>query len=513
MMRRLCGFALGLFTLAISACGGDDAPSAPADGGAGVGGRGGASGGSAGASGSGAGGASGTGVGGAAGTSGGSGTSGSGGSSGNSAGSSGSGGSGGNSGTAGSSGTNGASGSAGTGGAPSVACAAFPGATGTTLRVTPAGARELHATVGAAQSGTTLLLEDGTYTITAPLWFRTAGVTLRSLSNDATKVIIDANYAVNETIAIQASNVTVAHVTLTRAVDHLVHVSPPDGTNNVNGTVLYGIRFIDGGEQFVKVNPNASRMAYADQGRVECSSFELTNAGRPHIEPNPGGCYTGGIDVHGGWDWVVRNNRFASIYCDNGSLPEHAVHFWTGSRGTLVENNVITNCGRGVGFGLGDTRGERVYPDRPYNGALLGHYDGVIRNNVIWANNQFYDTGIELHVTKRPVVLHNTVVHGSGATRFFRSIDYRFADTDVVILNNLTLGIAPRDGAQGMVVDNFNTTPLDYFVDAAGLDFHLRPSAAQAIDRGQVRSESGIDIDGQAHDQGAPDLGADEYRP
>jgi hypothetical protein len=382
-----------------------------------------------------------------------------------------------------------------------------------TLRVTPAGARELHATVGAAQTGTTLLLEDGNYTITAPLWFRTAGVTLRSLSNDATKVIIDANYAVNETIAIQASNVTVAHVTLTRAVDHLVHVSPPDGTNNVNGTVLYGIRFIDGGEQFVKVNPNGSRMAYADQGRVECSSFELTDAGRPRIEPNPGGCYTGGIDVHGGWDWVVRNNRFASIYCDNGSLPEHAVHFWTGSRGTLVENNFITNCGRGIGFGLGDTRGERVYPDRPHGGALLGHYDGIIRNNVIWANNQFYDTGIELHVTKRPVVLHNTVVHGSGATRFFRSIDYRFADTDVVIVNNLTLGIAPRDGAQGMVANNFNTTPLDYFVDAAGLDFHLRPSASQAIDSGQVRSESGIDIDGQSHDQGAPDLGADEYRP
>jgi hypothetical protein len=379
--------------------------------------------------------------------------------------------------------------------------------------VAPARAGELPSIVGAATAGTTILLEDGTFTITAPLWFRTAGVALRSVSNDATKVTIDANYAVNETIAIQASNVTVAHVTLTRSIDHLVHASPPDGTTNVTGTVLYGIRFIDGGEQFVKVNPNAARGAYVDQGRVECSSFELTNAGRPHIEPNPGGCYTGGIDVHGGWDWVVRNNRFASIYCDNGSLPEHAVHFWTGSRGTLVENNVITNCGRGIGFGLGDTRGERVYPDRPHGGALLGHYDGVIRNNVIWANNAFYDTGIELHVARRPVVLHNTVVHGTGATRFFRSIDYRYPDTDVVIVNNLTLGVGPRDGAQGTVANNYDTTPLDFFVNATGLDFHLRPTATNAIDRGQVRSESGIDIDGQAHDQGAPDLGADEYRP
>jgi hypothetical protein len=367
--------------------------------------------------------------------------------------------------------------------------------------------------VAAAATGTTIVLEDGTYQISGPLWFRTAGVTLRSASDDASKAIIDGNYAVDEAVVIQANDITLAHLTVTRAVNHPVHVSPPDGSVNVTGTVLYGMRFIDGGEQFVKVNPNGARSAYADEGRVECSLFRLTDQGRPRIEPNPGGCYTGGIDVHGGNKWIVRNNRFEDIYCDNGSLPEHAVHFWTGSRDTLVENNLIVNCGRGVGFGLGDTRGERIYADRPYNGELLGHYDGIIRNNVIFADNAFYDTGIELHVAKQPIVLHNTIVHAPTATKFFRSIDYRYAATNVVIMNNLTLGIGARDGAQGTVSNNYDRTPLDYFVGVTSLDFHLKASASEALDRGAPRAEAGVDLDGRPHDQGAPDLGADEFTP
>jgi hypothetical protein len=500
VLRRL-GIAIGLLTLGAAACGDDDAPATAPDAGAGTGAQSGSAG---------RGGSAGGGSGGSSGSSGQGGAS-TGGSAGN-AGTVGNAGSSGSAGSGGTSGTGGSSGTGGTGGTSSVECPVFPAPSGATQRITPAQAGELPNLVGAAASGTTLLLEDGTYTITAPLWFRTSGVSLRSASNDASKVTIDGNYAVNETIAIQASNVTIAHVTLTRSIDHLVHVSPPDGNAGVSGTVLYGLRLIDGGEQFVKVNPNGARSAYVDQGRVECSSFELTDAGRPHIEPCCGGCYTGGIDVHGGRDWVVRTNRFASIYCPSG-LAEHAIHFWTGSRGTLVENNSIINCARGIGFGLGeDVSGARVYPDAN-NGQPLGHYDGIIRNNVIWANVPAYDTGIELQVTKRPIVVHNTVIHGAGATNVFRSIDYRFAGTDVVIANNLTISISSRDGAQGMLANNLEATPLDYFVDAAGLDFHLKASATNAIDRGQVRAEAGIDMDGQPHDQGAPDLGADEYRP
>jgi hypothetical protein len=152
-----------------------------------------------------------------------------------------------------------------------------------------------------------------------------------------------------------------------------------------------------------------------------------------------------------------------------------------------------------------------VYPDQPHGGAMLGHYDGVIRNNVIWADIPWYDTGIELHMAREPRVVHNTVVSGAGATGFFRSIDYRYAETQVFLANNLTRAMGPRDWALATLESNLEDTPLSYFVDPAGGAFHLTSEATDAIDQGTALDDAGVDLDGERHDRGsAPDLGADE---
>jgi len=432
----------------------------------------------------------------------------------------GSGGTGGSSGTGasstgggGSSGGGGASGAGGSGGSGggTLACPALAAPSGTVVDVKPSDAATLHSLVLGAAAGTTFSLADGTYAISSTLQLAKAGVTLRSASNDATKVIIDGKYTVNELVAVSASNVTVAHVTLTHAVDHAIHAYPAQANVDVKNLVVYGSRLVDNGEQFLKVNPNGSTPGYIDEGRVECSEFVMTAAGRPKVESCCGGCYTGGIDVHAGWKWVVRNNRFEGIYCDNGGLAEHAIHFWKGARDTLVENNTIIDCARGIGFGLGGGTGDRVYADNPYGGAKLAHYDGIIRNNVVWANHAYYDTGIELDIAKQPLVFHNTVLHGSGASNAFSSIDYRFAETNATIQNNLTNKITLRDGAQGTVDHNLENTPLAYLV-AAGTDFHLTAGAANAIDKGVSLPQAGSDLDGDPHATGAPDLGADERK-
>jgi hypothetical protein len=99
-----------------------------------------------------------------------------------------------------------------------------PGA-GAIVRPDPPGL--LAAAVSAAGAGVTILLADGTYGLGgAGLQLRRQGLTLRSMSGDATKVILDGEYRTPEIIAISASDVTVAHVTITRAVDHPVHVYP-----------------------------------------------------------------------------------------------------------------------------------------------------------------------------------------------------------------------------------------------------------------------------------------------
>jgi hypothetical protein len=438
---------------------------------------------------------------------------GSGGSSGSAGGSGATGGTSGSAGSSGSGGSGGASGSAGSGGTPSLECAPLPDSGGTVVNVAPSDAGSLHQMVLDAAANTTFVLADGTYAIASTLQLSKSGMTLRSASDDATKVIIDGQYQVNELVQITASDVTVAHVTLTRAVHHPIHATVPGGGVDVKNTLIYGAVITDSGQQFVKVNPIQGQPGYVDDGRVECTVFRMTDAGRPNIESCCGGCYTGGIDAHASWNWVVRNNRFEGIYCDNGGLAEHAIHFWKGARGTLVENNVIVDCARGIGFGLDGGVGERVYPDNPHGGEMLAHYDGIIRNNVIWAQIPYFDTGIELHIAKEPHVFHNTVVSADSVTSFFSSIDYRFPETFAVIQNNLTRKITQRDGAQGTVSHNLESTPLSHFVNAPGLDFHLVAGAATAIDQGTPVGEAGIDIDGETHDVGAPDLGADEHSP
>jgi len=397
----------------------------------------------------------------------------------------------------------------GTGVHASTTCGPLSPPGGIVVNVTPAEAGTLHERTLNAAAGTTFVLAPGTYSIAGSLRLEQPNLTLRSSTDRAADVVIDAAYAVPEAVVIRASHVTVAHVTVSHAVDHAIHVSPPTEGVDLVGTLVYGVALTDNGEQFVKANPLGNAAGYVDSGSIECSTFLLTGAGRPHIERAAGGCYTGGIDVHAGRDWRVRHNRFEGIYCAGEGLAEHAIHFWKRSRATLVENNVIVNCARGIGFGMGDSdTGTRVYSDAPYGGDL-GHIDGIIRNNVIYADIDYFDTGIEIIQARQPLIVQNTVVSWLGAG-FFSSVDYRFARTQAVIQNNLVRRITARDGASGVVDHNLQDTPQSYFVDPTQGDFHLVANATDAIDRGAALTESGLDMDGQPHSHGAPDLGADE---
>jgi hypothetical protein len=388
-------------------------------------------------------------------------------------------------------------------------CRPLAAASGPTVRVGPTQAGSLQAIVSRAPAGSTILLANGTYRLRSTLVVSAAGLKIRSASGRPGAVVLDGAYATGDLIAVAASDVTVAEVTLTRASYHLVHVVPRDGGPTLGRVRLYRLRLIDGAEQFVKVNPNAARSAFVDAGRVECSSFRLTDRGRPHVPSDFLPCYTGGIDAHGARGWVVRLNRFENIRCDRG-LAEHAVHFWTGSRGTLVERNTIVDCARGIGFGLGErTDWARRYPDQPGPG-YIGHYAGLIRNNVVVATRPGMDTGIGLEQARGARVYHNTVYAGPGATGYFSSLDYRFPNTVADLRNNLVTRITARNGATAQLARNVESAPASWFRNAARLDFHLRRGAAGAINRGVRVRAAGLDIDGRPHGVGRPDIGADE---
>ncbi len=398
-------------------------------------------------------------------------------------------------------------------------CDPLPSGGGTVVQVGPAQADQLRDIVAAAASGTTVLLADGTYDMSGGddgyrLTFEIPGVTLRSASGDRDAVVLDGGYGTSELISVYASDVTIASLTLQRAYDHPIHASGSPGAP-ITGVLIHDVRIVDPGQQAIKVNPWDD--GYVDDGVVECSSIELTDAGRAQIRD---GCYTGGIDVHQARGWVVRRNRIAGFWCTTG-LSEHAVHFWRGSRDTLVEQNVVVDCARGVGFGLGSGGTARVYPDDPYpDVGFMGHVDGVIRNNTIAAADprlfdapDGFDTGIGLEQAHGTLVVHNTVA--STEAPLSSSIEWRFSNTLAEVTNNLvSADLLARDGGVASLAGNLETMPLSWLVYVAAGDLHLSAAASSAIDAGSPLA-AGVaddDMDGETRDA-APDVGADEVGP
>jgi hypothetical protein len=185
------------------------------------------------------------------------------------------------------------------------------------------------------------------------------------------------------------------------------------------------------------------------------------------------------------------------------------VHFWVGSRDTVIEQNLIKNVSRGIGLGLVESGPSRSYPDNPYPGLFVGHYGGIVRANVIVADIPQYDTGIELDQARGSWVLQNTVIETSRATSSFSSIDYRFGNTSVDIHNNLVRRITARDGATATQSNNVTNVPMTWFVSPTTGDAHLTAAATNARNRGTLFANAGLDMDGQTRENPC-DLGADE---
>ncbi len=395
---------------------------------------------------------------------------------------------------------------------------------GRIVDVSPADAPQLGSIVLAAQSGDVIRFADGTYDVSDDVVMNVAtpNVTLISASRDASKVIIDGGaHTAREIIQVSASNVTIAHLTIRNARDHLVHFYPGAGADQ-HGGVLYGVALVDGGQQFVKSNTDKSNAEFAtahfvDDVVVACSSFTMTAAGRAYVPTNPDNagypCYTGGIDAHGARGWIVRRNRFEGIYCDVNSLAEHAIHFWQTGRDQVIEQNILVNNARGIGLGLGDGNGlnERPYTDAPHasdmQGSYAGNYDGTIRNNFVYADVSAADCGICLEQAMGAKLLANTVVYTGAAAG--NAIEYRFEDSLVTIDNTIATVILMRDQGRATIGSVQIAPPLSQFVAPATGDLHLAASAVDAIDRGTPLAEVTDDIDGDARGT-PPDLGADE---
>lgn len=354
-------------------------------------------------------------------------------------------------------------------------------------------AAELVEAIAQANTGGDKLIElaDGVYNLDSGLWVSASGVTVRSQSGNRDAVWMlgqGMDGRVSHVFWAAASDFTVRDVTLGQVANHAVQVHGEMGVNNFK---MINCRVIDTGEQMLKVSYDPARPDLRSVGGlVEGCWFEFT-AGLAHQ------WYTGGVDAHQASGWIIRGNTFRGIRSPSGSVAEFAVHFWSDSMDTVVEKNLIINCDRGIGFGLGER----------------GHRGGVIRNNMIYhdASEGFADVGIALESAADAQVYNNTVYQEHS---YPHAIEYRFGSTSgCFIANNLVnRAIASRDGGQADLQANLTDAQAGWFRDAAAADLSLSGPVGGVVDHGVDIAGLTEDYYGTSRPQGAGvDIGANEY--
>ncbi|MEZ5591644.1 MAG: right-handed parallel beta-helix repeat-containing protein [Gammaproteobacteria bacterium] len=352
------------------------------------------------------------------------------------------------------------------------------------------------ATANSSGGNTTILMQDGVYTLNDTLYINAPAVTITSQSGNRENVIIQGDAMsstarVGNVIRVAASSFKLDGITLQKSRWHLIQIA---GERNADNPIIRNCIFRDAYEQMLKVsvgnNPSNPSVS-SDNGLVENCLFEYSAEIGPQY-------YIGGIDAHGAKNWTVRNNTFRNIISPSSAVAEFAIHFWNYSANNTIEKNLIMNCDRGIGFGLAG---------RPNNG-------GVIRNNMIYhtANKgQFADTAIALTESPNTQVYNNTIFMKNS---FPWAIEYRFTSTqNVLIANNLTnKPIQSRDGATGTIAKNVTNATGTWFVNRSSGDLHLASAVSTVVDMGQVISGLSDDFDGQNRPQGMGiDIGADEH--
>jgi hypothetical protein len=350
---------------------------------------------------------------------------------------------------------------------------------------------ELVQAVEQANSGgdKEILLENGIYSLNSAIVIQSDGMTVRSVSGNRSAVTVQGTGmvgSVSHIFLVQADNFTATDMTLGNVYYHAIQMQPSAQT-----PTMINLHVFDTYEQMIKVaydpgNPDV----HSDNGLVENCLFEYTAGIGPQY-------YIGGVDAHHALNWIVRGNTFKNIRSPSQQLAEHAIHFWNNSQNTLVERNLIINCDRGIGFGLG----------------YQGHVGGIIRNNMIYHHSSegFADVGIGLESAPDAQVYNNSIYQEHT---YPNAIEYRFTTTTgVIISNNLTnKTIAGRDGASATCSNNITNAVTTWFANPPTGDLHLLSPVPTVVDQGLFITGLDDDIDRDVRPQGGGyDIGADEY--
>lgn len=356
---------------------------------------------------------------------------------------------------------------------------------GTIVTVSDVNALAAAVSQANGSGNTTILLKDGTYRLSSMLIVSGDGIAIRGLSGNREAVVVRGdgmNGGVSHVFNVSGSHFTAADMTVGWVANHAIQIH---GEQDADDALIHNVHFVDTYEQMLKISYDASTGISSDHGVVEGCLFDYSAGVGPQY-------YIGGVDAHQAKQWVVRHNIFRHIRSPDDGLAEFAIHFWSDSVDTVVEGNIISDCDRGIGFGMGDR----------------GHLRGIVSNNMVHTTR---DVGIDLESSPGTMLYNNTLF----TEGYPRSIEYRFAATSgVVISNNLcNAAISDRgEGGSATLANNLTNAQQSWFVAATSGDLHLVGSGpVSVVDRGTTLTDVSTDIDCQSRPGAAAfDIGADE---
>ncbi|MCC6954885.1 MAG: hypothetical protein IT290_12280, partial [Deltaproteobacteria bacterium] len=214
---------------------------------------------------------------------------------------------------------------------------------------------QLQQAMGNLQAGDTLVLADGTYTLSNTLYVSgRANVTIRGAAGCDRVVLVgrgmDNSNAGSVPFGIWSNspNTTIAHLTIRGTWDNPIIFNAGASSPRV-----YNAKILDAGSQFIKSNPDGAGGGN-DNGIVEHTVFEYLN-GAPAVDHGSGTGYWNGLSLHTADNWIIRDNLFKNLHSpDNANfIWNPAVLVWNRSIGTVTERNIFLNVDRAIAYGLG----------------------------------------------------------------------------------------------------------------------------------------------------------------
>ena len=382
----------------------------------------------------------------------------------------------------------------------------LPNPTGNQVHVSTESA--LQSAVSNLSDGTTIIIAPGNYQLTSSLYIRKNNVTIRGLENNCNGTTLTGKGMENQNfgkvphgIWTDATNLRVQNLTIRSVFHHPIQFDP-----KAESPHIYNVRLLDAGEQFIK-GSSGGYGAGVDDGIVEFTIMEYLGA-PPNINHGGGIGYTNGVDIHGGRNWIIRNNLFKNFHTPDSAQHRFnpAVLMWNGAQGTITERNTFINVDRAIAHGLIN------------RGAGPDHRNGIIRNNFIYQRPGLFSSTrrsqsdgliISWHSPNSQVV-HNTILTNNNSTN---SIQFRFDTGGSKANNNLSdANIRTRNGGEFTETGNFFQATNSMFIDPNNANLHLKATATSAIDKVAVLGIAPNDIDSQPRPHGVnADIGADEY--